>query len=184
MAVLPAGALAGFGRFRAGFIFGGHVCALLPGLPGDYLRGAYYGMTLRRLGANSRISFGTFFSTADVVIGEGVYIGAYCVIGRARIGRNAQISSQVQILSGNRQHVRDEQGNILGAEAGDFSETTIGAYAWIGAAAVVMADIGERTTVGAGAIVTKPLPAGVTAVGNPARVIRTLLDPPSVSVPS
>ena len=34
--------------------------------------------------------------------------------------------------------------------------------------------IGENTVVGAGAVVTRDLPAGVLAVGNPARVIREL----------
>jgi len=48
----------------------------------------------------------------------------------------------------------------------------IGADCWIGAAAVIMADIGEGTTIGAGSVVTKPIPAGVVAVGSPARVIR------------
>lgn len=172
--MLPGALVAGFGRFRSGFTFASQACAQFPGLPGDYLREAFYRMTLRNLGARSRISFGTFFSTPDVVIEEGVYIGAYCVIGRARIGRNTQIASHVQILSGAKQHGRDEEGNILGSERGEFSVTTVGAHAWIGAAAVVMADVGDRTTVGAGSIVTRPLPADVVAVGNPARVIRSL----------
>ena len=34
--------------------------------------------------------------------------------------------------------------------------------------------IGENTVIGAGAVVTKDLPANVVAVGNPARVIRSL----------
>ncbi|GFN06899.1 hypothetical protein Smic_54550 [Streptomyces microflavus] len=34
--------------------------------------------------------------------------------------------------------------------------------------------IGENTVVGAGAVVTKDLPANVVAVGNPARVIRRI----------
>jgi maltose O-acetyltransferase len=34
--------------------------------------------------------------------------------------------------------------------------------------------IGENTVVGAGAVVTRDLPANVVAVGNPARVVRTL----------
>jgi maltose O-acetyltransferase len=34
--------------------------------------------------------------------------------------------------------------------------------------------IGENTVVGAGSVVTRDLPANVVAVGNPARVVRTL----------
>ena len=49
----------------------------------------------------------------------------------------------------------------------------IGQGAWIGSAAVVMADVGRNSVVGAGAVVTKPLPDDVVAAGVPARVVRT-----------
>ena len=47
---------------------------------------------------------------------------------------------------------------------------------WLGGGVIVLADvtIGEDTVVGAGAVVTRDLPSGVVAVGNPARVIRRL----------
>jgi len=69
-------------------------------------------------------------------------------------------------------HLRDEDGNILGSESGEREVITIGANCWIGSSAVIMADVGEGTTIGAGAVVTKPIPAGVVAVGVPARVIK------------
>jgi len=47
---------------------------------------------------------------------------------------------------------------------------------WLGAHVTVLkgVTIGAGTVVGAGSVVTKSLPAGVVAVGNPARVVRTL----------
>jgi acetyltransferase-like isoleucine patch superfamily enzyme len=42
----------------------------------------------------------------------------------------------------------------------------------VGSAAVVLADVGAGTVVGAGSVVTKPLPPMVVAAGVPARVIR------------
>ena len=48
----------------------------------------------------------------------------------------------------------------------------IGAGAWIGSAAIVLADVGAQTIVAAGAVVTTPLPDRVVAAGVPARVIR------------
>lgn len=47
---------------------------------------------------------------------------------------------------------------------------------WLGGGVIVCpgVTIGENTVVGAGAVVTKDLPANVVAVGNPARVIRHL----------
>jgi virginiamycin A acetyltransferase len=171
--VLPLALLAGFGKFRAGFVGASQIVSLAPGLIGDYLRTAFYNLTLRSCSLQSRISFGTIFSTSEAIIGSHVYIGSYCVIGRARVGDHVQIASHVQILSGARQHARDETGELLGSEEGRFREVSIGAHSWIGAGAIVMSDVGTRTTIGAGAVVTKPIPDGVVAVGNPARVLRS-----------
>jgi acetyltransferase-like isoleucine patch superfamily enzyme len=50
---------------------------------------------------------------------------------------------------------------------------TVGRGAWLGSASVVMADVGHGTVVGAGSVVTKPLPPDVVAAGVPARIIRS-----------
>ena len=170
--VLPLALIAAFGRCRPGFTFCAQSVALLPGIPGDYLRGAFYRLTLRACSRQSRISYGTFFSNVDAGVEDGVYIGSYCVIGCAQIGRGTQIASGVQILSGARQHVRDVEGGITGSAQGEFQRVDIGANCWIGAGSIVMADVGEGSTIGAGSIVTRAIPRGVVAVGNPARVIR------------
>ena len=167
----PMALLAGFGRFESVFRFFGHVCALGPGLPGDYLRIAYYKLTLDACDLESRIEFGSFFAHPQARLARLVYIGSYCVLGRTSIGERTQIASGVQILSGRRQHARDQNGRILGGEAGVFETAAIGADCWIGAGAIVMADVGAGSTVGAGSVVVKPIPEGSVAVGNPARVV-------------
>ena len=55
---------------------------------------------------------------------------------------------------------------------------TIGDNVWLGGGVIVCPGvmIGENTGVGAGSVVTRDLPAGVLAVGNPARVVRGLID--------
>lgn len=168
----PAAAVSGFGRLPAVFALFAQACALVPGIVGDYARIAFYRLTLRSCPLDSRVSFGSFFAQPEVSLGRGVYIGAYCVIGRCRIGDRAQIASQVQILSGRRQHRRDEAGRISGSEAGTFEEIEVGPDCWVGASAIIMAPVGAGTTIGAGAVVVNEIPAGVVAVGNPARVIR------------
>jgi len=169
--LFPCALLAVFGRFRIAYEFFAQACALVPGLPGDYARGAFYKMTLRDFSLESRISFGTFFAHPDVTLARQVFIGSHCIMGRVRIGQRTQIASRVLILSGRHQHSRDEQGRILGSEQGTFAETRIGDDCWIGTAAIVMADVGPGSTVGAGAVVTRNVPPGVVVIGNPARVL-------------
>lgn len=181
--VLPLASMAGFGRWAVGFQFGGQCLALVPGLAGDYLRTAYYALTLRSASNDARISFGSFFSRSESVIEPGVYIGAYCVLGACEIGARTQVASHVQIMSGRRQHARGPNGEILGSSPANFTRVHIGADCWLGAGAIVMDDVGAGSTVGAGAVVTRPVPAGVTVVGNPARPLPRPPNPPAQPPP-
>jgi acetyltransferase-like isoleucine patch superfamily enzyme len=171
MAFVPA-LIAGFGRFGATFTMGAHAYSYMPGIVGDYLRIAYYRLTLDRCSLESRISFGSFFARPQAQVGHGVYIGSYCILGCCTIGDRTQIASHVQILSGRRQHSRDEAGQVSGAEEGVFETIEIGADCWLGAGAIIMAPVGAQTTIGAGSVVVAPVPDAVVAVGNPARVIK------------
>jgi len=171
--LLPA-AISGFGRWKNLYTFFAHSYALIPGILGDYLRIAFYKLTLAECSLSSRVSFGTFFAHPEAKLETNAYIGSYCVLGKSVIGARTQIASNVQILSGKRQHSRNEKGEISGAEKDFFETVTIGPDCWIGAAAIVMADVGFGTTVGAGSIVTRPIPPRSVAVGNPARVINAV----------
>ena len=165
----PAAAACGFGRWNPVYTMFAQMCALAPGIPGDYLRGAFYRMTLLECSPACRISFGSFFAQRGARVAANVYIGSYCIIGTADIGESTQIASGVQILSGNRQHPRNAQGEILGSDEGTFQRITIGAHCWIGAACIVMADVGSGSTVSAGSVVSRPIPPNSIAVGSPAR---------------
>lgn len=54
----------------------------------------------------------------------------------------------------------------------------IGNCVWIGAGAIIMpgVTIGDGSVIGAGSVVTKDIPAGVVAVGNPCKVLREIND--------
>ncbi len=175
VAALPFALLAGFGYWSVGFTIFAHLFALIPGLPGDYLRVAYYVFTLRKCALYSRISFGSFFAQSSATVERGVYIGAYCVLGACDIGERTQIASHVQVLGGRHQHLRGTDGRIMGANEDEFEHIIIASDCWIGASAIVMADIGKGTTIGAGAVVTRPIPTRVVAVGNPARALERVL---------
>lgn len=169
--VFPSAVLCGFGRIDRLFALFAHFYALGPGFAGDFCRAAFYKLTLRESSMDTTISFGTFFSRRTASVGPFVSVGAYCVIGCARIGARTQIASHVEIPSGRRGHSRDAEGRLTGSEE---DEIAIGEDCWIGASAVVMADVGPRTTIGAGSVVVKDVPSDVVAAGNPARVIRSM----------
>jgi maltose O-acetyltransferase len=85
------------------------------------------------------------------------------------IGDDVQIGPNVQLLTA---HPLDAGLRRAKWEAAE--PIVIGDNAWLGGGVIVLpgVTIGEDTVVGAGAVVTRDLPAGVVAVGNPARVIR------------
>jgi acetyltransferase-like isoleucine patch superfamily enzyme len=168
-AFVPA-LLSGFGRFKPIYTFFAHASATVPGGIGDFLRAAYYHMTLRAFDLSSRISFGSFFAHPEAHIGSRVYVGSYCILGKVTIGDRTLLASSVQVLSGQHQHERGSSSTAF--DGGQFVQVTIGSDSWIGAGAIVMADVGSRTTIGAASVVTKPVPDDCVAVGSPARVIR------------
>jgi maltose O-acetyltransferase len=90
------------------------------------------------------------------------------------IGDDVQIGPNVALLTPT--HPIDPDLRRAGWEAAQ--PITIGDNVWLGGGAVVLpgVTIGSDTVVGAGAVVSRDLPQGAVAVGNPARVIRTVSD--------
>ena len=88
------------------------------------------------------------------------------------IGRDVQIGPNVQLLTPT--HPLDAQSRRDKLEAG--APIVIHDNVWLGGGVIVLAGvtIGENSVIGAGAVVTRDIPANVVAVGNPARVIRHL----------
>ncbi|RME72507.1 MAG: acyltransferase [Planctomycetota bacterium] len=146
--------------------------ALIPGLPGQYLRRAFLSRTLAYCGPDATIEFGTLFSKAGARIEDRAYVGPRCQLGLVHIGADALLAAGVHVPSGAHIHGTERLDVPIRNQPGRAEVVRIGAGAWIGSAAVVMADVGRDTIVGAGAVVTRPLPDRVIAGGVPARVIR------------
>ena len=106
----------------------------------------------------------------NITLGVGVFINFNCTIldvVAITIGDGTRIGPGVQILAAD--HPRDATERRAGGEFG--RPVTIGNHVWIGAGALILpgVTIGEDAVVGAGAVVTRDVPAGATALGNPAR---------------
>jgi maltose O-acetyltransferase len=91
------------------------------------------------------------------------------------IGDDVQIGPNVQLLTPT--HPVEPEPRQQKWEAAE--PIVIGDNVWLGGGVIVLpgVTIGENTVVGAGAVVTRDLPANVVAVGNPARVVRSLEQP-------
>jgi len=152
----------------------GQALALAPGAPGSYLRVAFLRRTLESASPCCHVGFGSYFSKREASMGEGVYIGAYCIIGMADIGSHATIASRVSVLSGKRQHNFHDASTPVQEQGGEFGRVRLGRNCWIGEGSVVMADIGDGCVVGAGSVVNKPQPGRTVAAGNPARTVRVM----------
>jgi virginiamycin A acetyltransferase len=160
------------GRDRA-FEGSTQLLSFFPGVSGQYLRRAFLARVLRRCARTATVEFGTTFSKVDAQIDEHVYVGPGCRLGLVHLERDVMLAPGVHIPSGGRTHGVDDVSVPMWEQPGSQVLVRIGHGAWIGSAAVVMADVGPGTVVGAGAVVTRPLPAWVMAGGIPARVLRS-----------
>lgn len=107
----------------------------------------------------------------NIALGAGVFLNFNCVIldvVKVTIGDRTQIGPGVQILAAD--HPRDPKDRETGLEFG--RPVHIGRNVWIGAGAIILpgVTIGDHALIGAGSVVTRSVPAGATAMGNPARV--------------
>jgi virginiamycin A acetyltransferase len=148
----------------------------VPGFPGVYLRRAYYRCTLESCNPRSTIGYGAIFAHRQASIGAHVYVGPYALIGCATLEAGCLIGSRASLTSGPNLHVLDDEGRWMPTDRQRLQRIRIGAHAWIGEGAIVMADIGRGAMVAAGGVVSSPVKEGVLVAGNPARYVRQLLE--------
>ncbi|MGD9644488.1 MAG: DapH/DapD/GlmU-related protein [Pirellulales bacterium] len=174
--VLPAFAVYTLGRGVVGPVkaFAGwsQAFSLIPGLLGEYLRRAFYRLTLSGCGDDACITFGTVISHPTAQLGDRAYVGAFCVLGDVTLEDDVLLGSHVSIINGGAQHGIERLDLPVREQPGQWRRVTIGRDTWIGDRSVVLADIGRHCVVGAGSVVVSPLADYAIAVGNPARVLR------------
>lgn len=146
--------------------------ALVPGIAGQYLRRAFLSRTLASCARTATIEFGTLFSSASATIGDRAYIGPRCHLGWALIEPDVLLAAGVHVPSGARTHGIDDTLTPIRDQPLVKAPVRIGRGSWVGSAAVVMANVGVDAVVGAGAVVTRPIPDCTIAGGVPARILR------------
>ena len=113
---------------------------------------------------------------ANIELGERVFFNFNCVVldvGRVRIGSFTLFGPAVQIYTAMHplnaaQRRQQEYGTPV----------EIGSDVWVGGGAIILPGvrIGSGAVIGAGSVVTRDVPDGVLAAGNPCRVIRTITE--------
>lgn len=109
----------------------------------------------------------------NITLGEKVFFNFNCVVldvTPVRIGSGVLFGPAVQIFGAT--HTLSAAARRAGLESGRVIE--IGNDVWVGGGAIICPGvrIGARSVIGAGSVVTRDIPAGVLAVGNPCRVVR------------
>lgn len=155
------------------FGFWAHTFAMIPGLPGVFLRRALYRLTLDECARSFHIGFGAFFTHRCVTVEEDVYIGPYTLVASARLRQGCLIGSRVSIVSGGSLH-EFKDGRWTPCDMTRMIQIEIGEHAWIGEGCVIIASVGAGALTAAGSVVTAPVPSRVVVGGNPARFIRKL----------
>lgn len=127
-------------------------------------------------------------NTKQLEICDGVVIQPYAHIAAVE---SVEVGEETVIASG--VYITDHDHDYRDPTAGYFrtgvllaSPVRIGAHCWIGNRVMVLKGvrIGDRSIIGAGAIVTKDIPAYSIALGAPARVVRRWDDQRGAWVPA
>ena len=126
-----------------------------------------------------RLEYGT-----GVSIGARTFLNYDCLmldVAPVTVGADCQVASRVQFITAT--HPIDPHVRRIGWETA--KPIVVGDNVWLSSGAILCpgVTIGDDTVVGAGAVVTRDLPAGVVALGVPARPVREIGEADRVELP-
>ena len=113
---------------------------------------------------------------SNIHLGQRVYFNFNCVVldvCEVRIGEFTLFGPAVQI------YTATHPLNAAQRRREEFAKPIeIGSDCWVGGGAIILpgVKIGDKSVIGAGSVVTRDVPAGVVAAGNPCRVLREITE--------
>lgn len=133
---------------------------------------------LRSIGDN--VMFDTNFRCefgCNITIGNNFFANFDCIMfdgGEIKIGDNVMFGPRVGVFTSNHSIGPKERAGQWCVAQG----VKIGSNVWCGANVTINpgVEIGDNTIIGSGSVVTKNIPSGVIAAGNPCKVIRILTE--------
>ena len=129
-----------------------------------YIARGSYVSSAARIGRCTRVNAPSHIGTCE--------IGRFCAIGGRLVVRSTNHDiSYLNMSDWCQQFVIRSNVKVAGVSKGSIK---IGNGVWIGDSVIILpgGNIGDGAVVGAGSVVTKPIPKYSVAVGNPARVIK------------
>jgi maltose O-acetyltransferase len=111
----------------------------------------------------------------NITLGDRVFFNFNCVVldvAPVRVRSGVLFGPAVQIYAAT--HPLSAAERRTGLESGRAVE--VGDDVWVGGGAIICPGVrvGARSVIGAGSVVTRDIPEGMFAAGNPCRVIREL----------
>lgn len=143
------------------FIFGDNV--FLGCLPSPYYWSTYCSFDTRTINAVIRIG-------SKVRINNNLHC---CAFGEISIGDSTLIGANVVIMDCDGHEINPTSRD---SSCGQQANIAIGQNVWIGSNVMILkgVTIGDNSIIGAGSVVTKPIPSNVIAAGNPCRVLKEI----------
>jgi acetyltransferase-like isoleucine patch superfamily enzyme len=149
------------------------VLSQVPFAFGWKLRRAVYARVLPRVGHDVVLHHGVTIEDERTEFGSDIWISVGTYIDYVKFEDHVLVGQNVVLLSGKNHHLANRTDIPIKHQGNPPKQPiTIGKGAWIGANSTIMADVGNDAIVGAGSVVTKPVPPFGIVAGNPARLIR------------
>lgn len=130
------------------------------------------------LGVAHPLVLRTLNSGATICIGAKVGIsgGSICAAQEVSIGEGSLLGAEVMIMDTDFHPISPSGRNSSNTESPTPRAIRIGKNVFLGARSIILkgVEIGDHSVIGAGSVVTRSVPAGVVAAGNPCRVIGPL----------